>query len=78
MTVVMDGYDTILIGNFYAFPTFQKKYGRWVGISDRSRSGYQLDPAWQAAVGNGAGIGGFFGMSKTRSLSSNVSVLPDC
>ncbi|KAF5534439.1 maltose permease MAL31 [Fusarium mexicanum] len=60
MTVVMDGYDTILMGNFYAFPTFQKKYGRFVGVSEKSTSGYQLEAAWQAAVGNGSGIGGFF------------------
>jgi hypothetical protein len=25
MCVIMEGYDTILIGNFFAFPTFQRK-----------------------------------------------------
>lgn len=25
MCVIMEGYDTILIGNFYAFPQFQRK-----------------------------------------------------
>lgn len=24
-TVIMEGFDTIMIGNFYAFPTFQRK-----------------------------------------------------
>lgn len=57
----MEGYDAILIGNFWAYPTFQKKYGRWVGVTDRTRSGYQLTPAWQAGLGNGAGVGAFFG-----------------
>ncbi|KFA50081.1 hypothetical protein S40293_08598 [Stachybotrys chartarum IBT 40293] len=61
MTVVMEGYDAILIGNFWAYPTFQRKYGRFVGVSDTTRSGYQLTPAWQAGIGNGAGVGGFFG-----------------
>jgi MFS transporter, SP family, general alpha glucoside:H+ symporter len=37
------------------------KYGRWVGVSESTRSGYQLEPAWQAGVGNGAGVGAFFG-----------------
>lgn len=61
MTVVMEGYDAILIGNFWAYPTFQKKYGRWVGITETTKSGYQLTPAWQAGLGNGAGVGAFFG-----------------
>ena len=39
----------------------EKKYGRWVGVSDSTRSGYQLEPQWQAGVGNGAGVGAFFG-----------------
>lgn len=61
MTVIMEGYDAILLGNFWAYPTFQRKYGVWVGVSETTRSGYQLTPAWQAALGNGAGIGSFFG-----------------
>ena len=31
MCVIMEGYDTILIGNFFAYPTFAKKYGHSVG-----------------------------------------------
>jgi MFS transporter, SP family, general alpha glucoside:H+ symporter len=46
---------------FYAFPEFQKKYGRWVGVTDNTRSGYQLETQWQVGVGNGAGVGAFFG-----------------
>lgn len=59
--VIMEGYDTILLGNMYAYPTFQRKFGRWVGVSDTTRSGYQLEAKWQAALSNGAGIGAFFG-----------------
>lgn len=29
MCVIMEGYDTILIGNFYAYPTFAAKYGMY-------------------------------------------------
>ncbi|TLS24965.1 hypothetical protein PpBr36_07784 [Pyricularia pennisetigena] len=61
MTVIMEGYDANLLNNFWAYPTFQRKYGNWVGVSETTRSGYQLTPAWQAALGNGAGIGSFFG-----------------
>ncbi|CAG9992622.1 unnamed protein product, partial [Clonostachys byssicola] len=61
MTVVMEGYDTILLGNLWAYPTFQQKYGEYVGVSSQTRSGYQLTPAWQAGLGNAAGVGAFFG-----------------
>ncbi|KAK5046594.1 hypothetical protein LTR84_007355 [Exophiala bonariae] len=61
MCVIMEGYDTILIGNFFAFPSFQRQYGEFVGITDQTRSGYQLTPAWMAGLGNASGIGAFFG-----------------
>jgi MFS transporter, SP family, general alpha glucoside:H+ symporter len=28
-TIVMEGYDTFLIGNFYAYPQFKQKYGTY-------------------------------------------------
>ncbi|KAG4416269.1 hypothetical protein IFR04_010615 [Cadophora malorum] len=56
MCVIMEGYDTILIGNFYAYPQFAKKYGTFFpGV------GYQLTAPWQAGLGNASGIGAFFG-----------------
>jgi len=56
MCVIMEGYDTILIGNFYAYPEFAKKYGTYFpGV------GYQLTAAWQAGLGNASGIGAFIG-----------------
>jgi len=79
MCVVMEGYDTILIGNFFAFPSFQRQCtyskcslsesqnadrcldGEFVGVTDQTRSGYQLTPAWMAGLGNASGIGAFFG-----------------
>jgi len=57
MCVIMEGYDTILIGNFYAYPTFQKKYGTYFPELGQ----YQLSAAWQAGLGNASGVGAFFG-----------------
>lgn len=34
MCVIMEGYDTILIGNFYAYPEFARKYGQQVITDD--------------------------------------------
>lgn len=72
MTVVMEGYDLILVGNFFAYPTFQKKYGVWVGVSETTRSGYQLTPAWQAGLGNGAVVGCFIGKSRVLPGATEV------
>ena len=57
MCVIMEGYDTILIGNFYAYPEFAKKYGTYFA----GTGGYQLTAAWQAGIGNASGIGAFIG-----------------
>ncbi|SPO03156.1 probable alpha-glucoside transport protein [Cephalotrichum gorgonifer] len=57
MCVVMEGYDTNLINNFYAYPTFAKKYGHW----NEATNNYQLTAPWQAGLSNAAGIGCFFG-----------------
>ena len=53
----MVGYDTILLGNFYAYPEFAKKYGTYAG----PEAGYQLTAAWQAGLNNASGVGAFFG-----------------
>lgn len=39
--VIMEGYDTNLLSNFFAYPSFLIKYGHWVGITDATPVGYQ-------------------------------------
>ncbi|KAK7885075.1 hypothetical protein LTR67_010778 [Exophiala xenobiotica] len=57
--VIMLGYDTALLGNFFAFPSFQKKYGQPYG------DGYQLAPRWQAALQNATSVGVVLGLVAT-------------
>ncbi|KAH6711574.1 maltose permease MAL31 [Leptodontidium sp. MPI-SDFR-AT-0119] len=57
MTVIMEGYDLMLVGNFMAFPTFQKKYGRYYADIDQ----WQVSAPWMAGLQNAAGVGSFFG-----------------
>lgn len=57
MCVIMEGYDTSLLGNFYAFPAFAKKFGTF----DAPSGTYQLSAPWQAGLGNSSGVGAFFG-----------------
>lgn len=57
MTIVMEGYDMILITNFFAYPTFQEKYG----VPSPS-GGYQITGPWQVALSDASAIGTFFGV----------------
>ncbi|KAJ9608209.1 hypothetical protein H2200_007197 [Cladophialophora chaetospira] len=61
MCVIMEGFDSILVPNFYAFPTFQRKYGEFVGVTDQTKSGYQLSATWMAIIGTASGIGAVLG-----------------
>ncbi|KAJ6436412.1 maltose permease MAL61 [Purpureocillium lavendulum] len=53
----MEGYDTALLGNFFAYPEFAKKFGSY----DPTTETYQVPARWQAGLGNAAGVGAFFG-----------------
>lgn len=46
MSVVMEGYDTILMSSFFAYPSFAKKYGDYYG----PEKGWQLSSPWQSAL----------------------------
>ncbi|EEQ36049.1 putative maltose permease [Clavispora lusitaniae] len=50
-TIIMEGYDNILIGSFYAYPSFQKKYGEEIN------GGYQLLGRWQVALSTASTVG---------------------
>jgi SP family general alpha glucoside:H+ symporter-like MFS transporter len=49
-----------LIGNFFAYPTFAKKYGNY--YPDIDGGTYTLTAPWQSGVGNASGVGAFFGV----------------
>ncbi|WQF85352.1 Putative major facilitator, sugar transporter, major facilitator superfamily [Colletotrichum destructivum] len=57
MSIVMEGYDVILINNFFAYPEFQRKYGRWYGPD----IGYQVSGPWQTGLTMAATVGAIFG-----------------
>ncbi|KAG8623568.1 hypothetical protein KVT40_008544 [Elsinoe batatas] len=60
MCCAMDGYDIALIGNFYDFPPFNRKYGELTPSGD-----YQVPAPWQAGMSNGAQIGQIIGLLLT-------------
>ncbi|RMJ17590.1 hypothetical protein CDV36_002710 [Fusarium kuroshium] len=56
-TIIMEGYDTMLMGNLYAQPAFQRRYG--VHVKGDS---YEIPSAWQAGLGNGSACGQLIGL----------------
>lgn len=59
--VIMEGYDTKLMGTLFAQPAFQKAYGHRVPGSGAAEK-YQISAPWQAGLVNGAAIGQLGGL----------------
>ena len=57
MSIVMEGYDTILIGSLYAYPSFARAFG----TVDESTTLHQIPAAWQSAMGSGSQAGAILG-----------------
>uniref|UniRef100_A0A8H7TMV6 Major facilitator superfamily (MFS) profile domain-containing protein n=1 Tax=Bionectria ochroleuca TaxID=29856 RepID=A0A8H7TMV6_BIOOC len=57
-TLIMEGYDLALLGNLYASPVFNKKYGVWSEANNK----YQISAAWQSGLSNGARAGEIIGL----------------
>ncbi|WVQ72515.1 hypothetical protein IAR50_002072 [Cryptococcus sp. DSM 104548] len=53
----MEGYDISLLGNFYAFTPFNKKFG--VELADGT---YEVPARWQTGLSNGAQCGQIIGL----------------
>lgn len=56
-TIIMEGYDTSLMLSFFAYPSFQDKYGEPMGDGTN-----ELDSKWQVALSCGASVGTIFGV----------------
>ncbi|MCO5549827.1 hypothetical protein L7F22_003301 [Adiantum nelumboides] len=57
MAIVMESYDTMLLGNFFAQPAFQKKFGVCT-----SNGKCQLPASWQSGLSDGAQVGSIIGL----------------
>ena len=57
-TIVMEGYDTILIGNLIAYPSFKKQYGSYYPQLDE----YLVSAPWQIGLVNAASCGAIIGL----------------
>jgi SP family general alpha glucoside:H+ symporter-like MFS transporter len=57
-TIIMEGYDLALLGNLYASPVFNKKFGQF----DAAAGKYVISAAWQSGLSNGARAGEILGL----------------
>ncbi|KAJ5375119.1 Major facilitator superfamily domain general substrate transporter [Penicillium concentricum] len=55
--IIMEGYDVVLIGSFFAYPAFNMKYGHL-----QSDGKYGLDASWQAGMTNAMSVGQIIGL----------------
>lgn len=55
--IIMEGYDVVLIGSFFAFPAFNMKYGELM-----SDGKYGLAASWQAGLTNAMSVGQILGL----------------
>lgn len=65
MSIIMEGYDTILMGNFFGYPEFKKKYGQDYG----GDIGFQVSAPWQSGLNMGSTVGAIFGKAINISYS---------
>ncbi|KAH8662571.1 general substrate transporter [Xylariales sp. PMI_506] len=57
-SVIMEGYDTTLMGSFMGYPAFRDKYGV---PSGNDKDGNQIPASWQTALNDIGGAGNFIG-----------------
>jgi SP family general alpha glucoside:H+ symporter-like MFS transporter len=57
-SIIMEGYDTNLLGSFFAFPQFNDQFGKPLPSGK-----YEVEAGWQAALMNGAMVGSFIGLA---------------
>ncbi|OJJ42233.1 hypothetical protein ASPZODRAFT_2122619 [Penicilliopsis zonata CBS 506.65] len=66
--LVMEGYDTLLLANFYALPAFSKKYG----VLDATTGSYTVSAPWRSGLADGATVGEIIGLFLTGIISERI------
>jgi SP family general alpha glucoside:H+ symporter-like MFS transporter len=56
-SIIMEGYDIVLISSFFAQSSFARKYGNFIPSSNS----YQISASWQAGLSNAVGVGTIIG-----------------
>ncbi|KAL4864798.1 hypothetical protein BDV12DRAFT_205541 [Aspergillus spectabilis] len=67
LAIIMEGYDTALLGSFYAYPTFTQKFG-----IDAGNDTYQVTSAWQSGLQNGTQVGQILGLMVAGLIADQI------
>jgi SP family general alpha glucoside:H+ symporter-like MFS transporter len=67
LAIIMEGYDTSLLGSFYGYPVFRKQFG--MQLADGS---YQVSASWQSGLQNGAQVGEILGLMVAGLLADRL------
>ncbi|KAJ6032587.1 hypothetical protein N7540_003319 [Penicillium herquei] len=66
--LVMEGYDTLLLANFYGLSTFSEKYG----TLDTATGAYRVSAPWRSGLSDGAAVGEIIGLFVTGFISERI------
>jgi SP family general alpha glucoside:H+ symporter-like MFS transporter len=56
-SIIMEGYDIVLMGSFFAQPSFSARYGDYDAVTGT----YQISASWQNGLSNAVSIGTIIG-----------------
>ena len=70
LAVVMEGYDTWLLGSFWGIPAFAKKYGEPSSIKDGVQQ-YEVSASWQNAF-IASGVASMIGLMANGIISERI------
>lgn len=71
LAVIMEGYDTYLLGNFFGNQSFAKKFGGPGPVKDGVQT-YEVSPTWQTALGNGTAAAQIIGLFLNGIISERI------
>uniref|UniRef100_A0A0D6QRE2 Major facilitator superfamily (MFS) profile domain-containing protein n=1 Tax=Araucaria cunninghamii TaxID=56994 RepID=A0A0D6QRE2_ARACU len=70
LAVIMEGYDTFLLGNFFGNPAFNRKYGQPAVVDGENT--YQIPSHWQQALGTGTAAAQIIGLFANGIISERI------
>lgn len=56
-SIIMEGYDIVLIQSFFAQPSFRQKYGQYIESTDS----FEITASWQNGLSNAVSVGTIIG-----------------
>jgi SP family general alpha glucoside:H+ symporter-like MFS transporter len=56
-SIIMEGYDIVLMSSFFAQPAFSRRYGEYIP----SKNDYQITASWQNGLSNAVSVGTIIG-----------------